>query len=267
VSRYWSDVVQQLVPYVPGEQPALAHPVKLNTNENPYPPSPRVVAAIARELGDTGDTLRRYPDPLARAARDGRGPSPHQARTGFRRQRLGRSARARVPRAAQARPAAALPDISYSFYPTYARLYGVQTAIVPLADDFSIRVDDYLDDAGGVLFPNPNAPTGRALPLADIERIAAANPSSVVLIDEAYVDFGAQSAITLIDRHPNLLVVHTTSKARSLAGMRVGFAFGHVDLIDALNRGRTARSLRPARRSPRRPHTRTPTISPRPAVA
>lgn len=128
------------------------------------------------------------------------------------------------------------PDISYSFYPTYARLYGVQTAIVPLADDFSIRVDDYLDDAGGVLFPNPNAPTGRALPLADIERIAAANPSSVVLIDEAYVDFGAQSAITLIDRHPNLLVVHTTSKARSLAGMRVGFAFGHVDLIDALNR-------------------------------
>ena len=125
------------------------------------------------------------------------------------------------------------PDITYSFYPTYARLYGVQTSIVPLADDFSIRVDDYLDDAGGVLFPNER--TDRACAAA-LERIAAANPSSVVVIDEAYVDFGAQSAITLIDRYPNLLVVHTTSKARSLAGMRVGFAFGDAALIDALNR-------------------------------
>ncbi|MBA9900820.1 histidinol-phosphate transaminase [Burkholderia cepacia] len=237
MSRYWSDVVQQLVPYVPGEQPALAHPVKLNTNENPYPPSPRVVAAIARELGATGDTLRRYPDPVARALRETVAAhhriQPEQV---F----IGNGSDEVLAHAFQAllkhdRPLR-FPDITYSFYPTYARLYGVETTVVPLADDLSIRVDDYLDDAGGVLFPNPNAPTGRALPLADVERIAAANPSSVVVIDEAYVDFGAQSAIALIDRYPNLLVVHTTSKARSLAGMRVGFAFGDAALIDALNR-------------------------------
>lgn len=237
MSRYWSDVVQQLVPYVPGEQPALARPVKLNTNENPYPPSPRVVAAIARELGETGETLRRYPDPLARKLRDTVAAhhriEPEQVFAGNGSDEV-------LAHAFQAllkhdRPLR-FPDITYSFYPTYARLYGVQYEAMPLAADFSIRVDDYLGDAGCVLFPNPNAPTGRALPLADVERIAAENPSSVVLIDEAYVDFGAQSAIALIDRYPNLLVVHTTSKARSLAGMRVGFAFGHADLIEALNR-------------------------------
>jgi histidinol-phosphate aminotransferase len=237
VSRYWSDLVQQLVPYVPGEQPALAHPVKLNTNENPYPPSPRVVAAIARELGDTGDTLRRYPDPLARALRETVAAhhriKPEQV---F----VGNGSDEVLAHAFQAllkheRPLR-FPDISYSFYPTYARLYGVRCEVVPLAEDFSIRADDYLGDAGGVLFPNPNAPTGHALPLAEIERIVAANPSSVVVVDEAYVDFGTESAIVLIDRYPNLLVVHTTSKSRSLAGMRVGFAFGHATLIEALNR-------------------------------
>ncbi|TCW82263.1 histidinol-phosphate transaminase [Burkholderia sp. SRS-46] len=237
MSRYWSDVVQQLVPYVPGEQPAHAHPVKLNTNENPYPPSPRVVAAIAHELGEAGDSLRRYPDPLARQLRETVAAhhrlSPDQV---F----VGNGSDEVLAHAFQAllkhdRPLR-FPDISYSFYPTYARLYGIACQALPLADDFSIRVDDYLGDAGCVLFPNPNAPSGRALPLADIERIVAANPSSVVVIDEAYVDFGAQSAISLIDRYPNLLVVHTTSKARSLAGMRVGFAFGHAGLIEALNR-------------------------------
>jgi histidinol-phosphate aminotransferase len=237
VSRYWSDIVQQLVPYVPGEQPALAHPVKLNTNENPYPPSPRVVAAIARELGDTGETLRRYPDPLARKLRETvaahHGLAPEQVFVGNGSDEvLAHTFHALLKHDKPLR----FPDITYSFYPTYARLYGVQSETVPLADDFSIRVDDYLGDTGGVLFPNPNAPTGHALPLADVERIVAANPSSVVVVDEAYVDFGAESAIALIDRHPNLLVVHTTSKARALAGMRVGFAFGHPDLIDALNR-------------------------------
>ncbi|KVN01165.1 histidinol-phosphate transaminase [Burkholderia stagnalis] len=237
MSRYWSDVVQQLVPYVAGEQPALAHPLKLNTNENPYPPSPRVVAAIAHELGEAGDSLRRYPDPLARQLRETvaahHGLSPDQVFVGNGSDEvLAHTFQALLKHDRPLR----FPDTTYSFYPTYARLYGVAYQALPLADDFSIRVDDYLGDAGCVLFPNPNAPTGRALPLADVERIAAANPSSAVVIDEAYVDFGAQSAISLIDRYPNLLVVHTTSKARSLAGMRVGFAFGHVDLIDALNR-------------------------------
>lgn len=237
MSRYWSDIVQQLVPYVPGEQPALAHPVKLNTNENPYPPSPRVVAAIRRELGESGEALRRYPDPIALRLRET--VAAHH-RIDAAQVFAGNGSDEVLAHVFQAllkheRPIR-FPDITYSFYPTYARLYSVAYDAVPLADDFSIRVDDYLGDSGAVLFPNPNAPTGRALPLADIERIAAGNPGSVVVIDEAYVDFGAQSAVSLIARHPNLLVVQTVSKARSLAGMRVGFAFGDAALIDALDR-------------------------------
>jgi histidinol-phosphate aminotransferase len=237
VSRYWSKIVEQLVPYVPGEQPALANPVKLNTNENPYPPSPRVVAAIARELGEAGESLRRYPDPLARGLRETvaahHGLSPDQVFVGNGSDEvLAHTFQALLQHERPIR----FPDITYSFYPTYARLYGVEYEAVPLAEDFSIRVEDYLGGNGGVLFPNPNAPTGRALPLADVERIVAGNPDAVVVVDEAYVDFGAESAISLIARHPNLLVVHTTSKARSLAGMRVGFAFGDAQLIEALNR-------------------------------
>ncbi len=237
MSRYWSDIVNRLVPYVPGEQPALAHPVKLNTNENPYPPSPRVVEAIRRELGDEGESLRRYPDPTARRLREAvaahHGIQPGQV---F----VGNGSDEVLAHTFQAllkhdRPIL-FPDITYSFYPTYARLYGVDYETVPLDAALAIDVDDYQRPNGGILFPNPNAPTGHALPLAEIERLVAAHPDSVVVIDEAYVDFGAQSAIALIDRYPNLLVVHTTSKSRSLAGMRVGFAFGHVDLIDALNR-------------------------------
>ncbi|WDD95370.1 histidinol-phosphate transaminase [Burkholderia sp. FERM BP-3421] len=230
-------MVQELVPYVPGEQPAFAHPVKLNTNENPYPPSPRVVEAIRRELGETGDALRRYPDPAARALRETvaahHGIDPAQVFVGNGSDEV----LAHVFQALlkHARPIR-FPDITYSFYPTYARLYGVAYETMPLADDFSIRPDDFLGDNGGVLLPNPNAPTGHALPRADIERIVAGNPDAVVVIDEAYVDFGAESALPLIGRYPNLLVVHTVSKARSLAGMRVGFAFGDAALIEALNR-------------------------------
>jgi histidinol-phosphate aminotransferase len=237
VSRYWSDIVRELVPYVPGEQPALAHPVKLNTNENPYPPSPRAVEAIRHALGESGEALRRYPDPVARHLRETvaahHGLTPEQVFVGNGSDEvLAHTFQALLKRDLPIR----FPDISYSFYPTYARLYGVQSETVPLADDFSIRVEDYLGNNGGVLFPNPNAPTGRALPLAEVERIVAGNPEVPVVIDEAYVDFGAESAISLINRYPNLLVVHTTSKARSLAGMRVGFAFGHAALIEALNR-------------------------------
>ncbi|KVE38766.1 histidinol-phosphate transaminase [Burkholderia sp. TSV86] len=237
MSRYWSDIVHRLEPYVPGEQPALAHPVKLNTNENPYPPSPRALDAIRRELGETGDALRRYPDPVARRLRETvaahHGLAPEQVFAGNGSDEV--LAHAFQALLQHERPLR-FPDITYSFYPTYARLYRIAYETIPLADDFSIHVDDYLDDSGCVLFPNPNAPTGRALPLADIERIVAANPSAVVVIDEAYVDFGAQSAVSLIARYPNLLVVQTVSKARSLAGMRVGFAFGDTGLIDALTR-------------------------------
>ncbi|QGZ60496.1 histidinol-phosphate transaminase [Paraburkholderia acidisoli] len=240
MSRFWSDIVRRLVPYVPGEQPALAKPVKLNTNENPYAPSPRVLDAIRAELGEHGESLRRYPDPLAKGLR-----AAVAAHHGIRADQVfvGNGSDEVLAHAFQAllkhEKPILFPDITYSFYPTYARLYDVEYRTVPLDEQFAIRVDDYLAanaPNGGVIFPNPNAPTGHALPLAEVERLVAGNPDSVVIVDEAYVDFGAQSAIALIDRYPNLLVVHTTSKSRSLAGMRVGFAFGHADLIDALNR-------------------------------
>jgi histidinol-phosphate aminotransferase len=237
VSRFWSDVVHRLTPYVPGEQPVLARPVKLNTNENPYPPSPRVVEAIRRELGEDGESLRKYPDPTARALRE------TLARYhGLRVEQVfvGNGSDEVLAHAFQAllkhdKPIR-FPDITYSFYPVYAQLYGVAFDAVPLNADFAIDVDDYRAPNGGVLLPNPNAPTGRALPLSEIEPLLKANPDSVVVIDEAYVDFGAESAVRLIDSYPNLLVVQTVSKARSLAGMRVGFAFGDTALIDALTR-------------------------------
>ncbi|TCG09752.1 histidinol-phosphate transaminase [Paraburkholderia steynii] len=237
MSRYWSDIVHRLTPYVPGEQPALAHPVKLNTNENPYPPSPAVVSAIRNELGDTAESLRRYPDPTARVLRE-----TVAAHHGLKVDQVfaGNGSDEVLATMFQAllkhdKPIL-FPDVTYSFYPTYARLYDVAYRTIPLDDAFQICIDDYTQPNGGVLFPNPNAPTGHALPLSDIERLVASNPNSVVVIDEAYVDFGAQSAISLIGKYPNLLVVHTTSKSRSLAGMRVGFAFGDAALIDALNR-------------------------------
>lgn len=237
MSRYWSDIVHRLVPYVPGEQPVLAHPVKLNTNENPYPPSPRVVEAIRRELGDTGEALRRYPDPSARRLRE-----TVAAHHGIRADQVfvGNGSDEVLAHVFQALLKHAhpvlFPDVTYSFYPTYARLYDVAYRTVALDESFAIHIDDYIAPNGGVLFPNPNAPTGRALPLDQIEALVARNTESVVVIDEAYVDFGAQSAVNLIDRYPHLLVVQTVSKARSLAGMRVGFAFGDTALIEALNR-------------------------------
>jgi histidinol-phosphate aminotransferase len=237
LSRFWSDIVHRLTPYVPGEQPALAHPVKLNTNENPYPPSPAVVSAIRDELGEHGESLRRYPDPTARVLRETvaayHGLTTDQVFAGNGSDEV----LATVFQALLKHDKPILfPDVTYSFYPTYARLYDIAYQTVPLDDAFQIRIADYVQPNGGILFPNPNAPTGHALPLSEIERVVASNPDSVIIVDEAYVDFGAQSAISLIGKYPNLLVVHTTSKSRSLAGMRVGFAFGDAALIDALNR-------------------------------
>jgi histidinol-phosphate aminotransferase len=237
MSRFWSDVVHRLTPYVPGEQLAHAHLVKLNTNENPYPPSPRVVDAIRRELDDDGDSLRKYPAPDSWALRESVA-RYHGLRSGqvF----VGNGSDEVLAHVFQAlmkhdRPVR-FPDISYSFYPVYARLYGVSFDAKPLSPDFTVNVDDYGPSGGPVLLPNPNAPTGRALPLTDIEKLLKANPDFVVVIDEAYVDFGAESSVGLISTYPNLLVVQTTSKARSLAGMRVGFALGSEALVDALTR-------------------------------
>ena len=238
MSRFWSQVVRDLTPYVPGEQPKIANLIKLNTNENPYPPSPRALAAIQAELGNDAARLRLYPDPnadLLKAA---------IARThGITAQHIfvgngSDEVLAHVFMALLKHEQAILfPDITYSFYPVYCGLYGIDYETVPLAGDFTINPDDYAGRPnGGIIFPNPNAPTGRLLALDAVEAILKANPDSVVVVDEAYVDFGGESAIKLIDRYDNLLVVHTLSKSRSLAGLRVGFAAGHPALIEALER-------------------------------
>ena len=238
MSRFWSQVVRDLTPYVPGEQPKIANLIKLNTNEHPCPPSPKVVAAIRAELGDDGARLRLYPDPnadqLTNAIARRYAVKAQQVFVGNGSDEV--LAHIFMALLKHAQPIL-FPDITYSFYPVYCGLYGVEHHTVPLADDFSIDPADYCNRPnGGILIANPNAPTGRLLPLAAIEQIARANPDSVVVIDEAYVDFGGDSAIPLTARYDNLLVVHTLSKSRSLAGLRVGYAVGHPQLIEALQR-------------------------------
>jgi histidinol-phosphate aminotransferase len=234
MSRYWSDFVHTLDPYVPGEQPRGANLVKLNTNENPFGPSPKVIEAI--RLAAT-DRLRLYPVPDGGALRQtiadyhhvdvsnvfvGNGSDEVLAHVFF---GLFKHAEPIL-----------FPDITYSFYPVYCQLYGIDYENIPLTDDFAINIADYQRANGGIIFPNPNAPTGRLLALNEIETLLKNNVDSVVVIDEAYVDFGGESAISLTKQYPNLLVTQTLSKSRSLAGMRVGFAIGHADLIEALIR-------------------------------
>ncbi|HTJ99430.1 MAG TPA: histidinol-phosphate transaminase [Bordetella sp.] len=238
MSRYWSPIVAGLSPYVPGEQPKLVNLIKLNTNENPFGPSPKVLAALR---ADCDDRLRLYPDPgserLRQAIAAHYGVALPQIFVGNGSDEvLAIAFQALLNHAEPLR----FPDITYSFYPVYCGLYGVQYQTIPLTDDFRIDAQDYLpadgQPRGPILFPNPNAPTGRALPLADIERIVAGNPDAVVVIDEAYVDFGAESAIPLVNRYENVLVVQTLSKSRSLAGLRLGFAIGSPVLIEGLER-------------------------------
>ena len=234
MSQFWSKVVHGLMPYVPGEQPKLPNLVKLNTNENPYGPSRRVLDALRAEVGDT---LRLYPDPgsdrLRAAIARRHGLNADQVFVGNGSDEV----LAHVFLALLKHDAPLLfPDITYSFYPVYCGLYGIEFTQVPLGDAFEIRVDDYLRPNGGIIFPNPNAPTGRLLPLSEIERLLTANTSSVVVVDEAYVAFGGESCVPLVKKYPQLLVTHTLSKSHALAGLRVGYATGHPQLIEALNR-------------------------------
>ncbi len=238
MSQFWSPVVHTLSPYTPGEQPKIEGLIKLNTNENPYPPSPLAVAAMKAELGSDGDRLKLYPDPACLALREA-----VADRFGLASSRVfvGNSsdevlAHTFIGLLKHERPLL-FPDITYSFYPVYCRLYGIEHACVPLDDQYAIRVDDFIERSpGAVIFPNPNAPTGRILPLSDIDRLARALPDSPIVIDEAYIDFGGESATALVEDHPNLLVTQTLSKSRSLAGLRVGFAVGQPALIDGLTR-------------------------------
>ena len=234
MSKFWSPFVKDLVPYVPGEQPKVANLVKLNTNENPYGPSPKAIEAMRAELSDA---LRLYPDPnsdlLKHAVADYYGVQTNQVFLGNGSDEV----LAHIFHGLfQHDQPLLFPDISYSFYPVYCGLYGIPFEAVPLDDQFQIRAQDYAKPNAGVIFPNPNAPTGCLLPLEAVEQIVKASPDSVVVVDEAYVDFGGETAIKLVDRYPNLLVTQTVSKSRSLAGLRVGLAVGHPDLIEALER-------------------------------
>ncbi|GGK07852.1 histidinol-phosphate transaminase [Pseudomonas matsuisoli] len=234
MSKFWSRFVNDLVPYVPGEQPKVARLVKLNTNESPYGPSPKAIAAMQAELTDD---LRLYPDPSGDRLRQSVARYYGiEANEVF----VGNGSDEVLAHAFQGlfqhEAPLLFPDISYSFYPVYCGLYGIDYEAIPLDESFAIRASDYARANGGIIFPNPNAPTGRLLALEVVEEILAASPDSVVLVDEAYIDFGGQSAISLIRRYPNLLVTQTLSKSRALAGLRVGFAVGHPDLIEALER-------------------------------
>ncbi len=255
MSRFWSDSVNSLTPYTPGEQPQIKNLIKLNTNENPYGPSPKVIAAIKEAASND---LRKYPDPNARALKNAVAKNydlaPEQIFVG----NSSDEVLAHVFRALLDHDKAILtPDISYSFYPVWCQLFNIEFKKIPLREDFSINIDDYLDDGsllkqadgssskqadgslqknGGIIFANPNAPTGIALALDDIKTLLTHNQDSVVVMDEAYADFGDESAISLINQFPNLLVVQTLSKSRSLAGLRVGIACGNTELIEGLER-------------------------------
>ena len=238
MSKFWSRAVHELTPYTPGEQPQGVGIVKLNTNEHPSGPSPRAVAAIQAALNDS---LRLYPDPNAQALKNALAQrfelTPSQVFVGNGSDEV--LAHVFLGLLKQDKPLW-LPDITYSFYPVYCGLYGIEYKKIPLADDLSIPTNDFLPDgddcAGAIILANPNAPTGRLLALADIERLIAGNPNAVVVIDEAYIDFGGESAASLIPKYPNLLVVHTFSKSRALAGLRVGYALGDSTLIEGLER-------------------------------
>ncbi len=234
MSKFWSPFVNDLVPYVPGEQPKLTKLVKLNTNENPYGPSPKAIDAMRAAISDE---LRLYPDPnsdlLKQAVARYYGVDASRVFLGNGSDEV--LAHAYNAFFRQDKPLL-FPDISYSFYPVYCGLYGVDYEAVPLDEQFQIRVEDYARPNGGIIFPNPNAPTGCLLALDAVEKILKNSPDSVVIVDEAYIDFGGETAISLVDRYPNLLVTQTLSKSRSLAGLRVGLAVGHPDLIEALER-------------------------------
>ncbi len=234
MEKYWSDLVKQLRPYEPGEQPWMDGVLKLNTNENPFGPSPKVLSAIEGQLGNQ---LRLYPPPnadmLKQAIADYYGLKDSQI---F----LGNGSDEILAHVFNGLLKKALPllfpDITYSFYPVFCQLYDIDFEEIPLKDDLSIDLTDYEVPNGGIIFPNPNAPTGRLLAIGDIEYLLKANRNSVVVIDEAYIDFGGQSSIGLLTDNPNLIVTQTMSKSRSMAGMRIGFALGSADLIEGLER-------------------------------
>ena len=229
----WEEKVLKVTPYIPGEQPQVADIIKLNTNENPYPPSPAVIKAMADF--DAGK-LRRYPDAnateLVKAISSFYDIPEECIFTGVGSDDV--LAVAFLTFFSESGLDLLFPDISYSFYKVWAELYRIPARLIPVDKDFRINVREYFGAPGGVVIANPNAPTGLVLPLSDIETVVANNPDVVVIIDEAYIDFGGESALSLIKDHDNLLVLRTCSKSMALAGSRIGYAFGSKKLIDCI---------------------------------
>lgn len=233
--RFWSPEVRELEPYVPGEQPKIQNLLKLNTNENPYPPSPRVVDAVQAALLHQADLLRLYPDPdasgLKQAIAEQQGIETSHVFVGNGSDEV----LAHIFKAFFIQDEPVLyADITYSFYPVYSQFFGLKTKQVPLNERFEIDIADYQQPNGGIIITNPNAPTSIGLELTQIEQLLIQHPDRVVVIDEAYVDFGAESAVSLVAQYDNLVVCQTTSKSRSLAGLRVGYAIAQPHLIAAL---------------------------------
>ena len=245
-TRLWSSKARNLSPYVPGEQPQHEHLCKLNTNENPFPPSPKVGEAIAKVLERQAEDLRLYPAPesddLRAALAELYKIEASQVFVGNGSDEV--LALVFASFFLKERPVLA-PDISYSFYPVYAQTFGIDLIQIPLEEDFSVDPDTYRQPCSGIIIANPNAPTGLLLALDDIRKLASEHSNAVIVIDEAYIDFAqttennqdtAVSAVSLINEFDNILVTQTFSKSRSLAGLRVGMAFGNVSLIEALTR-------------------------------
>jgi len=236
MSSYWSDFVKDLEPYSPGEQPDIGNITKLNTNENPYGPSPALLEAVRNQLNDD---LRLYPPPAAlklkQVIADYYQLSTEQVFVGNGSDEVLAHVFNGLLNHREKGPLL-FPDISYSFYPVYCQLYDISFEKIPLSEDFCIGLEDYKRPNGGIIFPNPNAPTGMLLGLEAIENLLQCSQQSVVVIDEAYIDFGGQTAASLIDQYSNLLVVQSMSKSRSLAGMRIGYAMGSAELIAGLER-------------------------------
>ncbi|MFK7852576.1 MAG: histidinol-phosphate transaminase [Granulosicoccus sp.] len=234
MTDFWTDSVRGLTPYVPGEQRTGPDIVKLNTNENPYPPSPQVIDALRAV---SGDALRRYPDPESTALRqtlaDYHGLNIDQVFVGNGSDEI--LALAFLTFFANGK-ALQFPDISYSFYPVYCNLYSIEAHTVSLEQDYSLELERFMPNAGGIVFPNPNAPTACDVSMDAVANLLDKHTDQVLLVDEAYADFGAQSVVSLVNKYPNLLVSHTFSKGRSMAGLRLGVAFGDSDLIEGLQR-------------------------------
>ena len=234
MSKYWSDIVSRLTPYTPGEQPKDKILLKLNTNENPYSPSTKVLDAIKLSVKES---LRLYPDPESDDLKETISNYYNLSKANI---FVGNGSDEILAFIFQAllkkEDPVLFPDITYSFYPAYCSLYDIKYKRIPLDKELNINLKDYLINNGGIIFPNPNAPTGIPKKLVDIENLLKLNQGSVVVVDEAYVDFGTESAVKLVNQYKNLVITQSFSKSRSLAGIRLGCAFANEDLIEALNR-------------------------------